>query len=381
MIYFNQAATTYPKPEQVRKMVERCITVLPFSQYRSVADEQEVDYPGLARRRLSQLFGIPDQERIFFTSGATEGLNMAILGWQPGQGRGGIVVTAAEHNSVLRPVMDGLSSSLKGGSRSVTVVPCDRDGRIIMEEMERAVTAQTGMVILNHCSNVTGALQDAAKVGRLCKSNGAVFVLDASQSAGVIPVDVEQMQVDMLIWTGHKSLFGIQGSGGIYIRKGLPVRPILFGGTGYDSKSLILEEPAYETGTANMPGIASMAAGVGFIQETGLAHIYEKDHRLITRIYEGLKEITGVTVYGSHVPEGTAVAFGMKGISPSDAGYILSGSYGIQVRTGLHCAPFIHDCIGSGQEGCVRVSISYFNTEEEVDALLQAVGEIAAAVG
>lgn len=381
MIYLNQAATTYPKPESVQKMVERCITALPFSQYRSVADGGGTDYEGICRSCLAQLFGIKEEKRIYFTSGATQGLNTAILGFAPPENRGGIVVTATEHNSVLRPVMDGLSGALANGQRTLTVVPCGSDGMVSPAEMEKAMTEHTGLVILNHCSNVTGAAQDAKAIGELCRRKGAVFLLDASQSAGILDIDADAMNVDMMVWTGHKSLFGIQGSGGLYIRSGIPVRPIQFGGTGYDSRTLVLEEPAYETGTANLPGIAAMAAGVRFLLDTGLETVWEKDHTLMTILYEGLKAVPGVTVYAGHVPEGTALAFNIDGLSPADAGYILAGSYGILVRTGLHCAPLIHSCIGSGDMGCIRASVSWFNTQEEAEALVTAVKELSIAVG
>ena len=419
IVYLNQAATSWPKPEAVRKTVSEVLAMPPQSQYRGTGPDP-VFYDKQCRALLAKLFEIEDPQRIVFTSGATQALNLAILGLfknpdsgnvfsllrtgnagteQPGdtdrtdllpenngqketvRTRRGIVLTQTEHNSVLRTVFDGLSEEPGQNRAEVRVVPCDRYGYVDMDRMREAVTRETALVVLNHCSNVTGALQDAKTVGRIARENGALFLLDASQSAGCLPVSVRETGADLMAFTGHKALFGMQGTGGLYIREGIPLRPLLFGGTGTDSAVMIPEKPFYEVGTQNLPGIASLYAGVNFILETGLPAIMEKERRLMRLLFEGLKSIPMAKVYADRVPEGTSLSFRIRGMLPSDVGYILSGTYHIAVRTGLHCSPLIHRAMGTENGGTVRVSISFLTEEADVLYFLGAVREIAAGIG
>lgn len=375
MVYLNHAATTYPKPEQVQKNVARVLMAPPQAQYRGNAPEEySKDIKKLCRENLARLFQVNEPDRIFFTGGSTESLNRAILGLE--RKRKGIVITATEHNAVLRTIYDGLQKEIQTGDCEVTVVPCDAGGYVDMERMLEAITEDTALVIVNHCSNVTGAVQNIAQIGAWTREKGGIFLVDASQSAGTIPISVEDMQIDMLAFTAHKALLGIEGCGGLYVRRGISLRPILFGGTGTDSSTMIPEEPFYEVGTANIPGIAGLQAGTEFLLNLGMEQIQQKEKKLMSVLYQGLKECKGVKIYADRQPEGTALSFQVKNFSPSDVGYILAGTYGIIVRTGLHCAPLIHEYIGAPREGTVRVSISYMSTEEDIAFFLKAMKEI-----
>lgn len=378
MIYLNNAATTYPKPQRVLDKVTEVLAAPPLSQYRSTA---QPEYGGnvkeQCRRNLAKLFGIEEPERIFFTGGSTAALNAAILGFE--SNRHEIVITATEHNAVLRTVYDGLRKEIAEGKYTVTVVPCDESGYIDMEFMKAAITEDTGLVIVNHSSNVTGAVQDISSIGGWTRQKGACLLVDASQSAGAMPIDVNKMQIDMLAFTAHKSLYGIAGCGGLYVRTGITLRPRCFGGTGKESEILIPQVPYYEVGTDNMAGIAALNAGVEFVLSEGIDTIKKHEAELMRALYQGLCQCEGVKVYADRQPEGTALSFCVKGLSSGDVGYILAGSYQIVVRTGLHCSPFIHKYLGSDLGGTVRVSISYMTTMAEIQALLQAVKEIAQA--
>lgn len=375
MIYLNHAATTYPKLREVEESVMCTLREPPQSQYRSAGEEGiQKDVIKDCRIGLAELFGIPDSDHIYFTSGSTQALNMAILGIHKEYKR--IVITVTEHNAVLRTVADGLRNEICSGNTEIITVPCDKSGYIDMEQMKQAITENTSLVIVNHSSNVTGAVQDIKQVGLWASQAGALFLVDASQSAGALPIDVQGMHIDLLAFTAHKGLYGIQGCGGLYVRRGVALRPLMFGGTGVDSRTMIPEEPFYEVGTANMPGIAGLNAGVRWILKTGIEVIKDKESKLMKVLYEGLKACPSVTVYADRQPEGTALSFNIKGLPPADTGYILSGTYGIVVRTGLHCAPFIHKYLGTEELGTVRVSISYLTKEEEILYFLRAVQEL-----
>ena len=382
MIYLNQAAGSWPKPEEVIETVNSVLSGPPASQYRSTAQGLQEDYAAACRKNLGELLGISDPARIFFTSGATEALNLAIFGVCRGagdvrpEGRRKIVITQTEHNAVLRTVFDGLSRELSRGSLEVQIVPCDEDGYVDLDRMAQALSPDTLLAVTSHCSNVTGAVQDIRAIGAMARKAGALFLVDAAQSAGTVEVSAEEMNIDLLAFAGHKGLFGIQGTGGLYIRPGLRIRPLLYGGTGRDSEVLVPETPFYEVGTANMAGIAALWAGTSFLLRAGQAAVMEREKHLMKLLYEGLRAIPGVKVYAKRQPEGTVISFTMT-LPASDVGYILAGSYGIIVRTGLHCAPLIHRAMGTVRQGTVRVSISYLTKEQDILALLEAVREIA----
>ena len=374
MVYLNNAATSYPKPQRVLDAHAATLKNPPSGQFRSSGFFQKSDPVMSCKRALSELLGIPDADRIFFSSGATDSSNKVIYGLNLSQMQ--ILTTVTEHNSILRPLYN--HQGIKPDQ--IHLIGCNPLGRINLVELESmAKKSNAGIVIVNHCSNVTGMVQDLEQIGILCRQNHLLFMVDASQSAGCIPIDVEKLGIDILILTGHKSLFGIQGTGAHYVKKDLFFRPLLFGGTGKDSSKLHYEkdEYEYEVGTQNIPGIVALQEGILTIQELGLNHIVEKERALMKQLYEGLMEFEEIRLFGQYEENrGPLLSFQMRGLSPSDVAYILETGDQILVRTGLHCAPLMHDGIGSGKEGTVRVSISVFTKEIEIDLFLQAIKSI-----
>ncbi len=366
MIYLNNAATSYPKPACVLEAHARALSAPPQAQFRSVADGRQGVFQS-CRENLAALLGIPDPTRIFFTSGATEALNTLINGILAAGGR--LAATETEHNSVLRP--------LGNLTDQYTLLPCDEYG-VIHPDAVAGLPGNTAALIVNHCSNVTGAIQDMAALAQAAHSRGMLFIADVSQSAGCVPVDAAAWGADALAFTGHKALLGPQGTGGFYLRGGITLRPLIFGGTGRDSAKLTFQptEYEYEAGTQNAPGIAALDAGVRYVLEQGVEAITAKEGALTRRLREGLEAVHGVTVYAK-AGGGPVVSFNLHGLAPADTAYILFGTYGLVLRSGLQCAPLIHERIGAGTHGVVRASLSVFTTEAEIDVLIAAVREIA----
>ena len=383
MVYLNNAATSYPKPAAVREAVARAMSELPPGQFRG-AIQDSGDIFGLCRKNLGALMGIADTDRIFFTSGATQSLNALLSGLQIPASR--IITTVTEHNSVLRPLYN-----LPGIAGAPILLPCDERGIVSVELLEKELSderlhnSQARAVILNHCSNVTGTIQDVATFCELAHRHDMLLILDCAQSAGCIPVDADGWGVDALAFTGHKSLMGLSGTGGYYVRRGLSLRPMLYGGTGRDSAKLrYTEEPEtgdgyeYEVGTQNSVGIAALAASTAFISDMGIKCIMDMERSLLDRAIGSLSDIPGIRLYtAGDAAQGPLFSLTLEGLAPADLSYILQNSYGIVTRSGLHCAPLIHEYIGSAPSGTVRVSFSYMNTEEDVRALADAVREVA----
>lgn len=375
MVYLNQAATTWPKPPRVLEAHAAALSAAPEGQFRSSARGGR-DVMEACRQRLGALLGIADADRIFFSSGATDALNALVRGLPLDGGR--VLATQAEHNSVLRPLMNH-------GDRvgAVDIVLCDAAGRVDIEAAEALLGEGAAALFVNHCSNVTGAVQDVPALARAAHRHGALLVLDVAQSAGCLPVEADVWGVDALAFTGHKALFGPQGTGGYYVRAGVPFAPFRYGGTGLDSRRLTYGpgEYEYEPGTQNLPGIAALLAGVEYVLERGVENIREKERALTRGLREGLSSIGGVTVYGADPDHsGPVVSFNFDGLAASDAAYILDG-YGIRVRAGLHCAPLIHAAMGAPDTGTVRASVSDMNAPEDIDRLLEAAREISAGLG
>lgn len=369
MIYFNQASTTYPKPDCVKQAVIRGIEELPASQSRSAASAGSSPMSD-CRRALAQLFHIEHEERIFFTSGATDSFNRIVRGLSL-DGKE-IVITQMEHNAVLRPIYNIVHDA------QIHVVHCDENGRLDLEELKQTVTGQTAAVFVNHCSNVTGYEVPLAEISRLVHEKGSILIADASQSAGHLRIDVKEQETDILVFTGHKGLFGPQGTGGFYVRPGIVVKQSVFGGTGRDSRTLVMQEDSQEqdAGTQNMQGIGALCAGVRFVSETGIEQIQKKESMLMKALRSGLERIPGVTVYGQDDFTGAVLSFNIEGLEAQDTAYVLGQSYDIILRSGLHCAPLIHEELRTQAHGTVRVSVSYMNTMQEVNAFLEAVKEL-----
>lgn len=372
MIYFNNAATSYPKPQMVIDAVNACICSVPEAQFRNNINN-ESDIVEQCRANLATLFNIKNPERIFFTSGATEALNLVINGLNLSNRH--IVTTVTEHNSLLRPLVNhNFADNIK-----IDYAECDEFGHVDITGIEEKIRPETFAVFINHCSNVTGAVQDINTLGKITQSRGILLIVDASQSAGAVDIDLQKSGADILVFTGHKALMGIQGTGGFYIRPGLSLSLTKIGGTGKDSH--IIKLPAdyddYESGTMNIPGISALNSGVKFILDTGIPEIIEKKQLLTSRLINGLKEFKNITLYSREGKnQGPVVSFNVKGISPGDVGYILFHSNEIFIRTGLHCAPLIHKYLSNNKSGNIRVSFSFFNTLQETDIFLDTIKQI-----
>lgn len=376
MIYMDNAATTIHKPEEVRAAVMAAFdTMGNAGRGASVPalDASRIIYG--TREKLARLFHAGDPRRIVFTANSTESLNIALKGLFSGGNH--VITTVLEHNSVLRPLYECRENGVE-----LTILGCDGKGRISYEKMEAAVQADTKAVVCTHASNLTGNMTDLERVGTMAKRHGLLFVVDASQTAGVWPIDVEKMQIDVLCFTGHKSLLGPQGTGGMYVREGVHIRPLLSGGSGidtYNEKHPAEMPTALEAGTLNGHGIAGLGAALFWIEKTGMDRIRRRELSLMRRFYDGVFRIPGVTVYGDFETEKRApvVSLNILDYDSSEVSDELSTVYGIVTRPGAHCAPLMHRALGTVEQGAVRFSFSFFNTEEEVDLAIDAVRELA----
>ncbi|MGB9889772.1 MAG: aminotransferase class V-fold PLP-dependent enzyme [Anaerolineae bacterium] len=381
MIYLDNAATSWPKPPGVLAAMARFLTEVGAnpgrSGHRLSVEAGRIVYA--AREAVAELFHTPDPLRVVFGMNATEGLNLALRGLlRPGDH---VVTSSMEHNSVMRPLR-----ALEREGVEVTVVPCSAEGFLDPQAVLSALRPNTRLVVLNHASNVTGTILPVAEVGRaLQQMNGPLLVVDAAQSGGAVPIDMQADGMDLLAFTGHKSLYGPTGTGGLIIGERVPLeefRPLIRGGTG--SRSEHEEQPDFlpdmcESGTPNAVGLAGLEAGVRWVLERGVEAIRAHEMELTQRLLDGLREIPGVTVYGpTDARRRTAVvSFNIAGMEPSEVGMRLDEEYGIMCRVGLHCAPAAHRTIGTFPSGTVRFALGAFSTREEVDAALWAVARLA----
>lgn len=377
MIYLDNAATTMHKPKEVIDAVVEAMTSL--GNAGRGANEASLSAARIiydAREKLCRFFNGEDPRQIVFTSNSTESLNIAVKGLlEPGDH---VITTMLEHNSVLRPLYE-----MEKKGVALTIIKADKRGRFSLEEMEAAIRPETKMIVCTNGSNLTGNYVDIGKVGEMAHRHDVLFVVDASQTAGVFPIDVRNMQVDVLCFTGHKGLLGPQGTGGMYVREGLAIRPLKSGGSGVQtySKTHPREMPtALEAGTLNGHGIAGLRAGVEYIENTGLDTIRAREQELMWRFYEGVKEIPGVTVYGDFDSRERCaiVSLNIGDYDSSEVSDALLTEYGISTRPGGHCAPLMHEALGTVEQGAVRFSFAqHSNTEEEVDIAINAVRELA----
>ncbi len=380
MVYLNNAATTYPKPQSVLDAQIAAWQFPPDNPFRSSSFNNGKDVFTTCRENLGLLLGISETERIFFTSGATESLNRLFCGLELSGMP--VVTTQTEHNSVLRPLFN--HPDIK---KNLHIVPCNGLGKVLPDNIERQLkeltptytTEYAGLLVVNHCSNVTGTLQDAKTIREIAHNHHFLFMLDVSQSAGCLPVQADLWNVDLLAFTGHKSLFGPQGTGGYFVRKGIPFKPVTFGGTGRDSSRLTYEDGDYEfeVGTQNAAGIAGLNAGVCYILNKGIEQIQAEEHKKMVRLYHTLSSFSQLILYGTEDEnQGPLLSFNIKGMKPYDVGYILQNAYGITLRTGLHCSPLIHKALHTETTGTLRVSISDLTTDKDIDDFIQAIKEI-----
>lgn len=379
MIYLDNAATSFPKPSEVYDRVYAFMKESCANPGRSSHEMARTSSTAVmkAREGLAALFNVSNPLQIGFTPNATFALNMAIQGILKKGDH--VVTTAMEHNSVLRPLYE----LKKNGVIDYTVVmPYDRYGAVDPTDLIRAVRTRTRLLILTASSNVTGTVMPYDEMGEMAFKKGIVYLVDASQGAGVLPFDVQKMHISMLAFPGHKGLLGVQGTGGLYVDEKIALRPIIQGGTG--SRSFETVHPLFmpdilESGTLNTPGIVGLAAGVEFIAKTGVEAIHAKKEQLVSILIERLKGHRRIKLYSNiekHQNSGI-VALTIEGTDSSDAGNLLDSRYHIAVRTGFHCAPLAHKALGTEKTGLVRISPSYFNTPDEMQYAADSLMEIA----
>ncbi len=376
IIYFDNAASSWPKPEAVYKAMDNFMRNIGGNPGRS-GHKLSIEAAKIifeARESLACLFGIADSSRIIFTSNATEALNLAIKGVLK---RGGHVITSGfEHNSVMRP----LRFFEKELNIQVTTIGPLKDETVDLKLLENAITAKTKLIISTHGSNVTGDIAPIEKISGIAKKHKIPFLVDASQTAGSVPINLSQIEVDMFAFTGHKALLGPQGTGGLCIKEGIELVALKQGGTGSRSESE--EQPEflpdkYESGTPNTVGIAGLGAGIKYILKVGINKIWERKKYLRKYLLEKLQSLEQIQIYGNCNPEGLAlISFNFKSISPSKISQILSEKFGIMTRPGLHCSPLAHRTIQTFPEGTLRVSLGNFNTEREIDYFIRCLKKI-----
>ena len=380
MIYFDNAATTMLKPPEVAEAVARAIGS--FGGVGRGVHEASLD-AGVtvfqARQKISNLFGGPGPKRVAFALNATEALNVAICGLlQPGDHA---VTTAASHNSVLRP----LFREEDRGAASVTVVPIGPDGSLDYDAFDVAFRSNTRLAAVTHASNLTGDIYDIERLANIAHAHDALLVVDVAQTAGVIPIDMKAQGLDVVCFTGHKSLFGPQGTGGIVVAEGVEIDAFKVGGSGthsYDREHPSFMPEHLEAGTLNAHGIAGLLAGVSYIEGKGIDAICAETRTIADRFEEGVRGVEGVRLYGG----GGAGRTGIVALNVGDADSalvadLLNSVYGICTRAGAHCAPLMHEALGTDRQGAVRFSFSHFNTVEEVDAGIDAVAALAKELG
>ncbi len=377
-LYFDNAATSWPKPEPVYGAAEICLRRMNGNPGRTgstrTIEAERLVYR--ARAAVARLFHTADPSRIIFALNATDALNMAIKGLiEPGDH---VLFTAMEHNSVLRP-LGGLK---RAGLISATMIPCPDGGAPDLAFLERSFQPRTRLLIVNQASNVCGTIAPIDEIIEIAHLHGAYVLVDAAQSAGVLPIDVQASQIDLLAFTGHKGLLGPAGTGGLYVRPDIDLKPWREGGTGSYSEMELQPESMperLEAGTLNSPGLAGLIEGVKFIEETGLQQIRNREMTLYAYLRGKLARIPGIELYGPENPSRcTAVlSLTMKGVDCGELGYILDSAYGILCRTGLHCAPLAHRALGTFPEGTVRLSPGFFTGEADIDYLSGALAEIA----
>jgi cysteine desulfurase/selenocysteine lyase len=373
MIYLNNAATSWPKPPQVLAAVNESLSLPVFGSGRTTGTQGE-DYITEARESLSAFLSADPPEHIVFTHNATDSLNILIQGFLAGNRNGcHALTTALDHNSVLRP----LTEYERQHRIRLSIIPFEGCS-VRPDAVEAAIEPDTRLMVMTHGSNVLGSVQEIRSIGTILHDHRIYFIVDGAQTAGHIPVGLRDLPVDAYVFTGHKGLLGIPGTGGFYLRDPEAIAPVRYGGTGTDSFSLLHPRgmpDRFETGTHNYPGLAALAAGVRFIEERGIHSIAEKAEAQTSFLIRELKREGNITLYNDH-PDLPIVAFNIHGLQNDDVGFMLARAYGIIARTGLHCAPLVHRTIDGG-EGCVRFSLSWYTTDEECRIAAHAIREIA----
>lgn len=379
MIYLDNAATSFPRPKIVIDSVVDWLHTMAGSPGRgdSLPSQIANERVSKVRRQIARFFGTEEDYRVIFTYSATDALNMAIKGFiEMGDH---VLISSMEHNSVLRP----LKHLEREGYISLGIIPCNEQGYLDENSLWKMFKDQTRLVVLSHVSNVTGAVQPISSIGEKIRKKGAFLLLDAAQSTGNIPVKLDELKADMIVFAGHKGLYGLPGVGGLILGKRIrELKPYRQGGTGFNSQTYYqpMNWPeAFESGTMNMPGILSMGCGIEFIEGEGLDLIVKRKNQLLELLWDSLRIIKGMKLYGPE-PYNNRIAvlsFTMEGWESKDIAEILKHNYSIQVRSGLHCAPLAHKTIGTFPEGTVRISPSSFTTIHELRETIAAIKNIA----
>ena len=376
-IYFDHAATSWPKPKQVVEAVTEAMLHTSANPGRG-SHKMAVQASRIlfnTRKELAKLFNIKNPNDIVFTYNTTMSLNMAIKGILNDGDH--VISTHVEHNSVRRP----LASVKKNKNIEISYLPAGKDGVAKVDMLEQLIKENTKLLCINHSSNLLGSINPVKALSEIAHKHNVIVLVDAAQSAGILPIDVKEMGIDLLAFPGHKGLLGPQGTGGLYISPEVELDTLYEGGTGSQSESDIqpdVRPDKYESGTQNTAGIAGLAEGVKFIKEVGLQNIYEHEYKLTQKLLEGLQALNGIHCLGPKLgqPRTGIVSFFHDFIDPSELAFILDQHYNIAIRSGFHCTPDAHRLAGSAEQGAVRVSVGYSSTEEEVICFLNSMKEI-----
>ncbi|MDI6822344.1 MAG: aminotransferase class V-fold PLP-dependent enzyme [Actinomycetota bacterium] len=370
MIYLDNAATSYPKPKPVMEAIEECFKragspgrgahKMALAASRVILETREL---------LAELFNVKDPANIVFTLNATEAINLGLKGLlKPGDN---VITTSMEHNAVTRPLKDLEAQGIK-----VTKIKCSHKGHLDLDDLRDSISHDTKLIVMTHASNVTGTLMPIEDVGEIARGKAIFFMVDAAQTAGIFPIDVQDMNIDLLAFCGHKGLLGPQGTGGLYINPDIDLKELKQGGTGGYSDDPFqprIRPERYEAGTPNTPGIAGLGASLKFIRDIGLQSIHDLERDLTLHLLEGLRKMPRIKLYGPQAGEERApvVSLNVEGMNPHEVEFILDQAFDITVRSGLHCAPDAHRTIGTEGLGAVRFSMGYFNTMEDIDQAIE----------
>ncbi|WP_270851191.1 aminotransferase class V-fold PLP-dependent enzyme [Clostridium tertium] len=375
MIYLDNAATSFPKPSKVYEEVLNCMKNYCANPGRGSHDMAIISAMKVMETRnlICELFNIKDPFNLIFTSNATEALNIAIKGVLKNGDH--VISTVIEHNSVLRPL-----NSMEKQGVEITLVGVDKAGYVNPLDIKNEIKKNTKIIIINHISNVLGSIQDITSIGKIAREKEIIFMVDASQSAGFISIDVESSYIDLLAFPGHKGLLGPQGTGGLFIREGINLSNFNEGGTGSNSHFMIQPDfmpDKFESGTLNTPGIAGLCEGLKFIKRVGIDSIKKVEDELMKYFIDEIRKLSYIKIYGNNSlnERSAVVSFNIDGVDASIVGEELN-EYGIAVRTGYHCTPLIHDIIGTEYAGTVRVSPGCFNVLQDIDELLESIRKI-----
>ncbi len=377
MVYLDNAATSYPKPDCVYEQMNICMRTYCANPGRGshAMSVQSAMAVNNCREQLSKLLNLDNDLNICFTKNATEALNIAIIGSLSAGDH--VITTNMEHNSVLRP----LHTLQKNGKINLSIIEGDSFGEIDPNSILKKINKKTKMVVCTLSSNVNGIIMPIYQIGEICKKKGILFLLDASQGLGSIPIDFSKMYVSMIAFPGHKGLLGPQGTGGLYVSPNIRLKPLMQGGTGSQSESLLqpnIMPDLFESGTLNTPGIVGLGAAVGYLNETGIDEVHSKKCDITQRLYDGISQIKGIKLYSPADMKKNSgiVAFNINNCDSSDISYLLDNRYKIACRSGLHCAPLAHAFFNTLKSGIIRFSTGLFNTYEEIDYTVESMAKI-----